>query len=79
MTPRVHTITVVLEHDTRVDDVQALLDAIRCLRGVASVDTVVADLPSHFAEVRVRQAVAARLRQLSADVLAERCPPESPR
>ena len=29
MTDRVHTITVVLERDTRVDDVQALLDAIR--------------------------------------------------
>lgn len=74
MTDRVHTITVVLDHDMRDDDVQPLLAAIRQLRGVAAVDTVVADLTSHFAEVRVRGAVADVLRATYLDLLAGRLP-----
>jgi hypothetical protein len=37
MTNRVRTLTVMLEHEWREDDVQQILNAIRMIRGVADV------------------------------------------
>ena len=37
MTDRISHLTVALEHDVRADDVEYLVNAIRCLRGVADV------------------------------------------
>lgn len=58
MTDRVSALTVVLEHDIRVDDIEPLLTAIRQLRGVLSVRTeVISGLDIHIAESRVRTRV----------------------
>lgn len=61
MTDRFHTLTVVLEHDIREDDAQALISAIGQLRGVLSVTGVVADLDSHMARERVRHELSQKL------------------
>ncbi len=52
MTDRVHSLVVVLEKDVRVDDVEALTAAIAQLRGVLSVEPIVADHAAHMAESR---------------------------
>jgi len=61
MTDRFHTLTVVLEHDIRDDDAQALISAIGQLRGVLSVTGVVADLDSHMARERARHELGQKL------------------
>ena len=61
MTDRVHSLTVVLEHDIRVDDVEALTQAIRQLRGVLSVDGNVSDLSDHVAWERARHDLGQKL------------------
>jgi hypothetical protein len=37
MTDRIRSATVVFDHDIRIDDAEAILDALRMVRGVASV------------------------------------------
>lgn len=64
MTDRVHTLTVVLREDTRVDDVQPLIDAIKMLRGVLSVSTSVADIESNMAEERARVVLGEKLMEI---------------
>ena len=54
MTDRIHSITVVLEQNVRVDDAERILDALRMVRGVISAEGNVADLDSHMAESRAR-------------------------
>ena len=61
MTDRYHTLTVVLERDTREDDAQCLIDAIAQLRGVASVTGVVADFCEHMAVERAKSELRAKL------------------
>ncbi len=61
MTDRVHSLTVVLEHDVREDDVQSLTKAIHMMRGVLSVSGKVADLDSHMAEERARHDLGQKL------------------
>ena len=48
MTDRVRTLLVHLEADTRTDDAQVLVDAIRCLRGVAQVEIGPANTSSDY-------------------------------
>jgi len=55
MTERVHSLTVVLYHDVREDDVQHVIDAIGMVRCVLSVTPIVADSTSHMAERRADQ------------------------
>lgn len=64
MTDRIHSITVVLEHDMRDDDIEPLLDAIRMLRHVQSVTPNVADYTSHMAEQRALEAWRTKLHDL---------------
>ena len=54
MSDRFNALTVTLEKDMREDDAKAIMDAIRCLRGVMAVSGHVADLNSHAAFFRVR-------------------------
>jgi hypothetical protein len=54
MTDRFNTLTVVLEEDTRVDDAEGLIQAIRRMRGVLSVSGNVASPESWMAEERAR-------------------------
>ena len=52
MTDRINTLTVVLEHDIRDDDVQPIVDAIGMVRKVLSVTPNVSDMNAHMAEQR---------------------------
>ncbi len=61
VTDRVHSITVVLDQDIRVDDVQPIVDAIRMLRGVIAAKPNVRDLGAYVAEQRVRVELRERL------------------
>lgn len=54
MTDRIHSLTVVLEQDIRTDDVETIINAIRAIRFVGSVEKHVADLETHSARERVR-------------------------
>lgn len=65
MTERVHSLTVVLDEPIREDDAGGIIDAIRRIRGVASVSAEVADL-KHYAAVEVARH---ELRKRIADVL----------
>ena len=61
MTDRFHSLTVVLERDIREDDAEALMGAIKTLRGVLSVRGEVADMTSVMAEDRARRELGQRL------------------
>ena len=61
MTDTVHSLTVVLDHDIRVDDVSVLKQAILCLKGVVAVEANVADPTSWMAEERAKQELKNRL------------------
>ena len=52
MTDRIHSLTVVLNRDIREDDVEPLINAIRMIKGVLTVDKHVADISDHMAEMR---------------------------
>jgi len=56
MTDRYNALTVVLDRDIRDDDAEAILTAIRMVRGVMSVDPIVSDPSSWVAEMRIRSA-----------------------
>lgn len=64
MTDRYNTLTVALERDIREDDAEALLTAIRMLRGVLSVSGNVADNTSFVAEARARKEWTTRISDL---------------
>jgi hypothetical protein len=61
MTDRVHSLTVVLDGDIRIDDLQPLIAAIRQMRNVAYVETHVSDVASLMAEVRAKQELQSKL------------------
>jgi len=61
MTDRVNYLTVALEKDMRIDDAQALVQAIRCMRNVLDVKENVADPMGFVIEERVRQEMAQKL------------------
>jgi len=63
MTDRFHSLTVVLEQDTRDDDCEALISAIKQLRGVATVTGVVSSPDSHMAEQRALMTLRKKLYQ----------------
>ncbi len=57
MTDRVSALTVVLDQDIRVDDVEFIMNAIRAIRHVQSVKPIVSDWKLHVAEERVRREI----------------------
>lgn len=61
MTDRYHTLTVVLERDTRTDDAETLIAAIAQMRGVLKVSGVVSDMTAHMAEERSRRELGEKL------------------
>ena len=61
MTNRYHSLTVVLEKDIREDDAEYLLNAIKMIKGVLSVDPFISDIESHMAESRARQELGQKL------------------
>lgn len=54
MTDRIKGITVTLDGDYRDDDVEAIVQAIRMVKGVAHVALHVTTLEDHMARARVR-------------------------
>lgn len=61
MTDRIHSITLVLAEDIRIDDAEALIAAAKQFRGVIDVTPNVADLGSHVAEQRARHQLREKL------------------
>jgi inosine-uridine nucleoside N-ribohydrolase len=61
MTNRINAITVVLDTDMREDDAEALLAAIRQLRGVLSASGNIADPHTHVAQERMRHELGQKL------------------
>jgi len=61
MTDRAKGLTVVLEQDVRVDDLEALVSAIECMRGVVHVEPVITSTEDYFVETRVRRELLDRI------------------
>lgn len=61
MSERYNALVVSLQNDLRDDAAQGLIDAIRHLRGVLSVDGHVADIGAHTAEMRARAELGEKL------------------
>lgn len=61
MTNRYNALVVVLEHEIREDDAEALLSAIRMIKGVKTVRGHVADMESHIAYERARHDLGQKL------------------
>ena len=61
MTDRFSTLTVVLEKDTREDDAEALINAIRMLRGVLTVAGDVANAGDFLAQERARWEIEGKI------------------
>lgn len=68
MADRITRLTVVLEQDIRDEHCQPLIDAINCLRGVASVSSTVTDFVDYDARskvaISIRSEVLALLEKL---------------
>lgn len=54
MTDKVHSITIVLEENVRVDDVEGLLQVLLSLKGVMTATGNVANIESYVAETRAK-------------------------
>ena len=69
MTDRVKGLYVALDKDYRDDDVQALVDAIKMLRGVAAVATKVAQVDDYFNRVQIRYDIQSKLFDAISDIV----------
>lgn len=67
MTDRLHSLTVVLEHNYRDDDTEALILAIMQFQGVCAVKGNVADPESYMAESRAKMSLRKALFKVLAD------------
>lgn len=61
MTDRINGFYVALEKDTRVDDAEATIAAVKQIKGVLSVKVHVSDMTDHFAYERVRRELGTKL------------------
>ncbi len=61
MTDRFNTLTIVLGESIREDDAEALISAIKQLRGVLSVAGNVSDPVEYMAQERVRRELGTKL------------------
>lgn len=61
MTDRVHSLTVALEKDMRVDDAEALISAISMLRGVLKVEGNITEPGEWAMHERVRREIGEAL------------------
>lgn len=61
MTDRVFALTVVLEKDIRTDDVEAITNAIKMIRGVLNVAEHITDPSTYMAEERARRELGEKL------------------
>jgi hypothetical protein len=61
MTDRLKGVWVTFDKDIRTDDAQPIIDAIKCLRHVLSVEPNVTDVPDYMARERVRMEYSEKL------------------
>jgi len=61
MTDRYNSVVVAFDRDIREDDAQALLNAIRMLKGVIAVDPQTPDCQTFVAEARIRRELTNKL------------------
>lgn len=61
MTDRVHSLTVALNKDVRVDDVEGLINAILQFRGVIKVEGNISDSGLWVAESRIKHDLTMKL------------------
>jgi hypothetical protein len=62
MTDRIHSVTLILSSDRRIDDAQALIDACKMFRGVQEVVPNVRDLSEAMvAESRIKDELRRKL------------------
>lgn len=66
MTDRIRSLTVILENDTRTDDVESVTDAIRMVRGVHSVTL---GKPVNLTDLTARIQARSELRKKIGDLL----------
>ncbi len=64
MSDRYNAFTVVLKRDTRDDDAESILTALKMVKGVQSVTPNVSNIEAHIAEERVRQELGTKLWQI---------------
>lgn len=55
MTDRYNGLVVAFDHDIREDDAEAVINAIRMLKGVLTVTANVSDINSHIEETRAKR------------------------
>lgn len=65
MTDRHAAYIVTLKEDIREDDAELILNALRMIKGVASVEPIVADYNLHIAQTRVDAEWREKLRDLA--------------
>lgn len=61
MTNAINSITIVLEHNMREDDAQALLNAVQMLKGVITARANVSGLTDYIAQARARYEYGCKL------------------
>lgn len=61
MTDRYNAVVVAFDRDIREDDAEAVINAIRMLKGVLTVTPNVSDLNTHVAEARAKHELAAKI------------------
>lgn len=61
MSKRINTVTVVLEKETRDDDCEAILNAIRMVKGVLRAEPNTADSTEYMAQERARSELGQKL------------------
>lgn len=65
MTNRICALTVTLDEDIREDDVEELTNAIRCLRHVAKVETVVTEyVEAHAERIRIATLLHGKFKEI---------------
>ena len=64
MTDRINGLFVVLEHDIRTDDVEAVVNAIQMIHHVLEVKKHVVDFDSHIASTRAKNELREKLWEL---------------
>lgn len=69
MTQRLKGVTVTFDRDIREDDAEALLTAIRMIKGVADVSPIEATSDDWMARQRVRQEIAESFHALWNEIL----------
>jgi hypothetical protein len=64
MTDRIHSLTVALDKDYRADDVQAIVNAIKMVKGVLNVGLNVTDHNDYTARMRARMELQDQIRDI---------------